>query len=126
MLLDASRLVSYVQGIADTTPAKAEEIIESAGMFIKGKGGKKSQSYQVTSEETGIVVLTTPLIPKHHPIAWEISSDNGTWTLFKISRLTVCEVDGLTSGHLYYFRYYTVDDNNENTPYSEITSCRVK
>jgi hypothetical protein len=126
MLLDASRLVNYVQGIADTTPASSEQIIESAGMYIRGKGGKSIQSYEVTSDESGIVTLTTPLIPKQHPIIWEISSDNITWTLFKISRLSVCKVNGLTSGHLYYFRYYTVDDNNENTPLSEITSCRVK
>jgi hypothetical protein len=126
LLLDVSRLVNYVQGIADATPDKAEQIIESAGMFIKGKGGKQIQSYEVTSVESGIVTLTTPLIPKHHPIIWEISSDNGTWTILKVSRVSVCKVDGLISGHLYYFRYYTVDDDNKNTPYSEITSCRVK
>jgi len=126
VLIDANHLQDYVQGIADATPEEAEQIIESAGMFIKGKGGKQPQGYKAGSELSGTVKLTTPAFSILRPIVWEISTDNINWTLCRVSRLTECTKSGLTSDQLYYFRYFTIDENNEPTPYSEITSCRVK
>jgi len=125
LAFDATRLLNYVQGIADATPAEAEQIIESAGMFIKAHGGKKTQSYKAHSELSGTVRLTVPSFPIPRPVVWEISSDNVAWSLFKVSRLSDCTKGGLNPGQLYYFRYYSIDENNEDTPRSETISCRV-
>ncbi|KAK3604861.1 hypothetical protein CHS0354_000523 [Potamilus streckersoni] len=89
MMLELIRLTAYVQSIADSTPAMAAQIIESAGMYVKGKGGKKAQVYEVISEETGIAgVLIAPLVL--------VSSTLGT--MIGVKAYAVSIVGGLESG----------------------------
>lgn len=124
--LDINRLANYVQSIADADIPRAGDIIDSAGFYVKEIGGRSGQVYKVTSEETGIVILSAPANYSVYPYVWEISTDEKVWSVLRTSRFSSCEVKTLTSGQLYYFRYSIVGKDNEYSPYSESTSCRVK
>lgn len=124
---DISSLLIYVQVIANANPANANLIITSSGFYVREPGRKNPQVLNAVSEEVGKVTLTAPVNENKSFFLWEISSnEGGTWTFFKASRLSTCTVGGLVSVQLYYFRYFTVTEDNENSEYSNVLSCRIK
>ena len=123
---DIKRLANYVQLIADNNPDTADIIIKVSGFSIRqAHSGKAPQVYEVLSEEPGMVTLSAPSNPEQFPYVWEVSADNLAWTFFKTSRLSLAKGRHLVSGHLYYFRYYIVGEDNEPEPTSSSLSCRV-
>ena len=125
---DIKRLATYVQVLVEASPDSADLLIKASGFSMKQPyTGKGVQGYEVISEEEGTVTLSAPANDGKFPYAWEISTDNVNWVLFKISRLSLAENEGhLISGHLYYFRYYMIGEDNMPEPTSTIVSCRVR
>ena len=123
---DIKRFANYVQLLADNSPDTADMIIKVSGFSIKQvNSGKAPQVYEVLSEEPGMVTLSAPANQEKFPYIWEVSADNVNWAFFKGSRLSLAKGGPLVSGHLYYFRYYIVGEDNEPEPTSPSLSCRV-
>ena len=125
---DIKRLAIYVQLLVENSPDSADLLIKSSGFSIRPPyPGRNVQGYEVISEEEGRVTLSAPVNDKKFPYVWEVSTDNVNWVIFKISRLSLAENEGfLTSGNVYYFRYYMIGEDNMPEPTSTIVSCRVK
>ena len=123
--LNIRRWVNYVQSVADANPANAGEIIDNSGFFIKGRSAHTPRGFEVTSIGTGKVELRAPANAEGYPYGWEASTDNENWTFLRMSRLATCTVDNLTSGTVYYIRYFSLDKDNNYTPVSQALNVRV-
>ena len=125
---DIKRLAAYVQLLVENSPDSADLFIKASGFSIKQPfPGRNVQGYEVISEEEGKVTLSASANEGKFPYVWEVSADNVNWALFKVSRVSLAENEGaLVSGHVYYFRYYMVGEDNMPEPTSTIVSCRVR
>ena len=125
---DIKRLAIYVQSLVEASPNSSDLLIKASGFSIKHPySGRSVQGYEVISEEEGKVTLSAPVNDEKFPYIWEISADNVNWILFKMSRYSLTKNEGpLISGHVYYFRYYMIGEDNMPEPTSTIVSCRVK
>ena len=120
-------LLRYVQGVADANPSRGGDIIINAGFFIRESSKKSPQTYHAESEEPGQITIITPATEGKLPIVIEYSTNSGeTWSLLRVSRLSVCTVEGLTSGQEIYVRYHVVSEDNSYGPYSSVISCRIR
>lgn len=127
LILDVNRLADYVQGIANANLTQADAIVTSAGMHIrKTSGGKQEQVYNVSSDETGELTLTIPVLKYPFAVVWEYSTNGTTWTLLKVSNHTICKIKDLTPGEVYYIRYYTVEEESKKSPLSNVVTCRIR
>ena len=123
--IDIRHWVNYVQAVADNNPTNAGAIIENSGFSIKEKGVPAPKGFEVKSTEPGVVELQAPVSPEGCPYTWEVSTDNIHWTFLRVSRLAACTVNNLTSGSVYYIRYFTLDKENNYTAPSQALNVRV-
>ena len=119
-------MLSYVQIVANANPTRATQIIVNAGFYVKETGGRGSQTFTAESKEAGQITIKTPATREKYPIIIESSPDGNTWTQIKVSRLSACTINGITPGELLYIRYCVVGEDNNNGPYSEAVSCRIR
>jgi hypothetical protein len=125
--LSLKSLAAYVEGIANASPVNAEAIALSAGMNVKGKGGRsiKDFSVQVTCNP-GEVKLQHRGV-QHGTIEFQasidISSESNWQRIYSGTRGNVVK-GGLTSGTRYYFRSTVIDKNGLN-PWSAVLNTIV-
>ena len=96
-----------VQGIANTMPTLAATIIESAGYFVKGKGGKQKRQNGAFNTEIPGTVLLTGDGEAHHD--WQMSKDMVNIINLPSTSTSQTTVPNLTLGDLWYFRNKKVD-----------------
>jgi hypothetical protein len=120
------QLRTYVQTIADANPEHAVAIIESAGMTVKGKGGRKASVASARpGEVSGEVIATAPRLRDRDSYEWQMSTDGmKTWGNLPSTKTAKTTVSGLTPGTTVYFRYRIVT-NDGPTDWSEPFSVVV-
>jgi len=120
-----NELCAYVQITADSKGDLAEEVILSAGMYIRAYAHKYPQVFTAVSELAGTVVCTSEVNKKRYAIEWYISSDSNVWTIHHVTTISTANFTGLTSGAIYNFKYRVII-GEEASDFSQIVSCRVK
>jgi hypothetical protein len=104
------QLRAYVQAIADANPESAASIIESAAMFVKGKGGRTPQVFEVNpGPVSGSVKVLLPRARDRDGYEVAQSTDGGrTWVSLDYRTRASLVVTGLKPGSRVYFRYRVV------------------
>ena len=125
IIQDGDDYLNMVQTAADADLAHAAEIILSAGLTIKGKGGKDPQVYSATSEVQGMVKLTAPVPDGRFAIVWFKSIDNVNWDFAGVAYYATMELDNLTPDALYYFKY-AMNIDRVQQGFSTVIECRIK
>jgi hypothetical protein len=120
------RLRSYVQSIADANPESAVAIIESAGMSVKGKGGRHAQVFGAQlGDRLGEVILSAPKAGDRAAYEWAYSIDGmKTWIPLLGTMQTKTTVTGLPSGVTVYFQHRTITPEGVSD-WSEPISIRM-
>ena len=107
-------LMAYVSTIAAGNPAGAESIILSAGMQVKGKGGRTSVDFAVDAlKETGKIRIMTRFV-KRATFHFQMSTNPGeesSWQTIYEGTLSKIIKSGLVSGVRYFFRAAVIDKN---------------
>jgi hypothetical protein len=115
----------YVQGVADSNPAAAESIIQSAGMSVKKDTLPTKASFAVKPGSVSGAVILVAKAPAHRAsYDWQQSLDQKTWTDLPSTLQAKTEVTGLTPGSVYYFRFRAVTKTGEGD-FSQIVSALV-
>ncbi len=105
-----------------TSPASAEAIILSAGMGVKGKGGKVAHEFEVkVTGNPGEIKLA------HHGVKrgtyeFQMTTDPNTeasWQKIYTGTRGSFTKPGLTSGTRYYFRACVIDKSGQG-PWSNV------
>ena len=114
------RLREHVQQIADDNPEHAAEIIESSGFSVKKSNHPPKQPIVPRHlKRSGGVRITVRALGKTVLYIWEMSEDGGkTWIRLGTSRVAKWEVDGLTPGKKYWFRF------SAQTPRGPVDWCQ--
>ncbi len=102
---DLDHLLPYVQGIADSSPANAEAIIQSSGLSVRKvtlhpKNDLKAEAGSVS----GSVKLLAKAIAARAAYEWQSSTDQKTWTVAPSTLQAKTIIFGLTTGTAYFFR----------------------
>jgi hypothetical protein len=120
---DLRLMRNLVQALADATPAKAEQIITSAGMTVKktGQHGRHT-NLAVNYTEPGTVLLTGEGTGPHE---WRMSTDEINWTPLPASRSSKTIVSGLTPNTKYYFQNRQILTKGLKSEWSPVFSIRV-
>ena len=124
--LSLKSLGAYVEGIANASPLSANAIILSAGMDVKGKGGKVVREFVVNiTGNPGEVKLVRKGI-KHGKGSYEFQmttdpSNEASWQKIYTGTVGSFVKGGLISGTRYHFRATAIDKNGFN-PWSEVRS----
>lgn len=120
-------LVAYVEGLANADQTNAETIVLSAGMEIKGKGGRTSQRFAALfTGHPGEVLLICPGIVRG---VYEIHmcldpSNELNWQRIYNGTKSRFVVKGLKLGVQYHFRYSVIDASGLR-PWSEVKSLYI-
>ncbi len=104
---DLELVVAMVQAKAKANPGIAKTIIESAGLFVRGKSGnskRKNEAYN--TQIPGKVIITAD---GGGQTEWEMSKDMVAITHLPSTRTSKTSVSGLTYGDTWYFRSKKVD-----------------
>lgn len=98
------RLREYVQSIAETDPANALAIAQSAGMKLKQRSSRQKAELSADwGELTGQIVLLAKAGEGTVTYDWQMSTDEKVWTKLESTGHCTTTVDNLTPGTLYYF-----------------------
>ena len=98
-------LRTYVQGVADASPANAEAIIEGAGMSVRKVTLHDKAALEVKQDLTsGSVTLLAKAGKRPAVYSWEHSVDQKTWVAMPQTLDARTALSGLTAGTIYYFR----------------------
>lgn len=107
-------LGGYVESIANNSPANAEAIILSAGMSVKGKGGKVAHDFEVkVTNNPGEVKLTHQGV-KRGAYEYQMTTDptnESSWVKIYTGTRGTFTKSGLVSGTRYFFRSMIIDKN---------------
>jgi hypothetical protein len=104
--LSVKLLAAYVENIANADPANAVAIILSAGMEIKGKGGRTNQGSDVVAGKSGEIIISCPA-EKGATYEFQMCTDftnEANWKRIYIGTKSKFVMKGLTPGMRYYFR----------------------
>jgi hypothetical protein len=106
---DMSRLKCSVQIAADADLTHAQEIIESAGMYVTKRGRKPKPLLAVRyGGAPGLVLLTARAIKGQGSYQWQMSSDQVNWLDLPPTVVASTAVAGLTPATIYWFRFRTL------------------
>ncbi len=103
-------LKAHVQFAADENPQYAVEIIESAGMSVKGRSYPVKEPFSVRPLHlSGAVRLMVVAAAKLAQYQWQVSDDEKqTWKELPPTQQATTVVSGLTPQKKYWFRYRAV------------------
>lgn len=103
-------LKANVQFVADETPEHAAQIIESAGMSVKGRSYPVKEAFSVRPwRVSGTVLLMVVAAAKRASYKWQVSGDEGqTWKDLGPSLEARKVVPDLVPQKKYWFRYCAV------------------
>jgi hypothetical protein len=120
-------LGSYVEGIANASPANAEAIILSAGLNVKGKGGRVAHEFVVkVTGNPGEVKLAHQSVKRgvyEFQMTTDPSTDANWQNIYIGTRGSITKAE-LKSGTRYYFRSLTIDKNGPS-PWSSVLNTVV-
>ena len=106
---DLRQLCSYVETVANQYPDEGPLIIASSGMSAKGKTGPRKTKFAVkpgkTSDSVRLVVIHPGIVTQFD---WQYSSDGTLWIDAPRTVWAHQELEGLTPGTRYFFRYRTL------------------
>jgi hypothetical protein len=111
-------LMAYVTSIAEANPASAEAIILSAGMQIKGKGGRTLVSFAVDAlKEAGKIRIMIKFVARatfHFQMSTAPGDESSWQTIYEGTQAKFIKA-GLTSGTRYFFRAAVIDKNGRSS-----------
>jgi hypothetical protein len=105
---DAQQVLAYVQSVANKagSPAAAEAIIVSAGMYVKTVTKHVKEPLSATSiAPSGSVKLEALRVALLAMYYWSFSLDQKNWTSVTETMQAHTIISGLTPGQVYYFRF---------------------
>ena len=104
---DLKLLAAYVQGVADSDPANAISIIESAGMSVmKPKQITPKQDLALKhGAVSGVVMVFAKAQGPRSSYEWQWSTDGKTWTTLPTTIQANTSITGLTPGTTIYVRH---------------------
>jgi hypothetical protein len=115
---DLKSLRLYVQAIADASPDKAIEIIESAGFSAKKTSTRTKPDLAVKNgNDTGTVILIARGGGPRSAHEWQMSKDQINWTDLPVTIAAKTRVLGLVYGTTAYFRHRIVTKSGSG-PYT--------
>ena len=121
VLNDMHALQGYVQTVADFNPAKAEEIIESAGFDVKIASPHSKDDFIATNTKVSGTVKLAVNVKKATEgtrrgfFKWQYSTDNMNWTEAPSTLRGSTNISKLTALTTYYFRYLVVLKGGESS-----------
>jgi hypothetical protein len=104
---DLDLVVAMVQAKAKANSGIAVTIIESAGLFVRGKGGSSKRKNEAYNTQIPGKVIITADGGGH--TEWEMSKDMVAITNLPSTDTSKTSVSGLTPGDVWYFRSKKVD-----------------
>lgn len=126
VVADLQQLRSYVQEVADATPASGAQIIESAGMFVRTVSRRTKPAFAVEQGAvSGSVKLAVKAAGRRASYEWQTSADQKTWSTLPTTVKAATTVSALTPGATVFFRYRVVTSAGEGD-WSQILSFLVK
>jgi hypothetical protein len=113
---DLDLVIAMVQAKAKANPGIAKTIIESAGLFVRGTGGKgKRKNEAYNTQIPGKVIITAD---GGGHTEWEMSKDMVTIINLPSTDTSITSVSGLTYGDTWYFRSKKVDTKKKTYNWS--------
>ena len=113
-----------VQDVADDDIVNAEAIIKSAGLDVRGTGGRtKVYNTAKNGNTEGSVVLKADGPGQHD---WRVRTDDTDWAFLDSSRGLIKIVPNLVSGTLYYFQNCKSLPNDEKGEWSPSIKIRIQ
>jgi hypothetical protein len=113
---DLDLVVAMVQAKAKTNPGITVTVIESAGLFVRTKGGNSKRKNEAYNTEIPGTVIITADGGGH--TQWEMSKDMVTSTNLPSTNTSKTSVTGLTPGDVWYFRSKKVDTKKKTYNWS--------
>jgi hypothetical protein len=106
---DLTHMKSYVQQVADASPATAQSIIESSGMSLQKARVSMKSDFAVRQGATpGSAHLVAKSAGRRAAYEWQYSTDQKTWTDAPTTLKAKTDILGLAAGSTYYFRFRAV------------------
>ena len=105
VMQDLMILRAYVQKIAQTSPAEAAAIAESAGMTLRRPTSRARAPLTARSAGAGAVHLIAQAAAAKAVYYWQHSLDGETWTSAPETLRANTTISGLPSHTLVYFRF---------------------
>jgi hypothetical protein len=107
---DMHLLKAFVQFVADNAaPGNAAAIIESAGLSVAKKPQRTKPGFAVKyGKVPGRARLEARSVGPRAVYYWMMSTDQHTWSSLPDTLTASTNVDGLTAGTTYYFRFRTL------------------
>jgi hypothetical protein len=122
---DMDHLMAYVQQVADATPSSAASIIESAGLAVrKVTLHTKSDISVEKGSVSGSAKLVAKSVGARASYEWQYSTDPKTWLNAPPTLQAKTEIDGLTAGTAYFFRFRGVTKAGPGD-YSQVVTLLV-
>jgi hypothetical protein len=106
---DLRRLRSYVESVANRFAEEGPAVVVGAGMMVKARSGPRKAPWAVKQrKKSGSVRLEV-----RHPgvvaaFFWQYSIDGKLWVDAPSTTSAHLDLDGLTPGQRYWFRYRTL------------------
>jgi len=96
---DAHQLLTYVQGIVNSSPSEAETIAVNAGMALKKTGAKSKADLSIRQIASGSVKVVAKATKGAKAHEWQYSTDGGkTWLDASSTTKSSTVVSGLQPG----------------------------
>jgi hypothetical protein len=106
---DMLALRMYIQSVADLSPDKAAQLIESAGFSVKKPSPRiKSDLSVKAGNDSGTVKLTGRGAGSRAAHEWQMSTDRINWKDLPVTVAAKTSVNGLTYGTTTFFRHRSV------------------
>ncbi len=113
---DLDLVIAMVQAKAKANPGIAKTIIESAGLFVRGKSGNSKRKNEAYNTQIPGKVIITADGGGH--TEWESSKDMVTIINLPSTDTSITSVSGLTYGDTWYFRSKKVDTKKKTYNWS--------
>ncbi|MFT3771005.1 MAG: hypothetical protein QM820_36775 [Minicystis sp.] len=124
VMQDLMMLRAYVQLVAQTSPAEASAIAESAGMSLRRMPGHHRPELAVKCTGPGTVALTAKAVAAKASYYWQYSLDGVTWTSAHETLRATTTIAGLPARSLVYFRFRALTDKGQGD-FSQVVSQLV-
>jgi len=122
---DVKQLRTQVETVANQHGVDGAAVVASAGMSVKNAAGPSKSDFAVKQGKTSGSVI---LIVRHPGIVtsfdWQHSADGVHWIDSGRSVVATFDIDGLTPGILYSFRYRTLTRDG-TSDWSDVVTFRV-
>jgi len=109
------QLRAHVQSIADTDPAKAASIIESAGVAVRKTPTRRARAFAAKpGPVSGVAKVTAIAASRRASYEWQYSADGGkTWVTAPATLQARTTIAGLAPGSTVQFKYRPVTKTGE-------------